>query len=471
MPTSFTESIDLIVAAPDGCAVEPLRGRGGLAGTLVAIKDRYFLIPRGPEWATDMADLLARAPKVLCWDLRRLHDWPLDDRWPVLDARCLLGGETSILRVAQRRADKDPTWARLAYLEERMAAHLKALAVTGMDLPASQAAPERLILEWAFARAQGILRLSEELRDLDEYLLRWPFVRALREVERNGIAIDQDFVDRQLLSGSPDQAAKGALRSLQGLSRDGRVLSLCNPMGGKTGRLRHEGGFNTLAIPHGLARQAIISRYPAGQIASFDFNAIDYRCIVNSVGGDVRRSYHGAKDFHERTASFIFREVRPNLREAIKYLSYIYIYGGSEATLIEKTGWTEEQVRSVLERLDTRIGPIKEFREKLWMQAQEDGFVEVPGGRRAPVGNDPSPGKVIGLYAQSYSSWVFEQAFVRVHRHLVGKRSQVIFAVHDELVIDMHPDELDIVGRIQELMQLDGHAVAYEIGKSYGELA
>jgi DNA polymerase-1 len=288
-------------------------------------------------------------------------------------------------------------------------------------------------------------------------------------MELNGIAIDMDFISAALAE-SPDQASAAALRSLQGLHKDGMVTTLYNPMGGKTGRLRHEGGFNVLGIPKGPARQAIISRFAGGMITGFDFNAIDYRCIVNTIGGEVKKLYEGAEDFHERTASFVFKQITPATRSAIKYLSYIYIYGGSEETLVEKTGWTLEQVKQVLELLDKKIAPIKEFRSKLWMEAQQTGVVVAPGGRRVHTLEGDNEGKVIGLYAQTYSSWVFEQAVIQVQKLLRGLESKLIFTVHDELVIDTHPAEVAIMEDVRRVMEIDGHKVKMKKGSSYGSL-
>jgi DNA polymerase-1 len=180
--------------------------------------------------------------------------------------------------------------------------------------------------------------------------------------------------------------------------------------------------------------------------------------------------YEGAKDFHERTASFIFKTITPDTRDAIKFLSYIYIYGGSESTLVDKTGWTLEQVQKVLGLLDKKIAPIKEFREKLFMEAQENSAIEVPGGRVVYVDDeDLNPGKAIGLYAQSYSSWVFEQAFVRVQRMLREMKSKAIFEVHDELVIDVHPDDFGRMEDVRVAMEYNGHAVKMKKGPSYGQ--
>ena len=105
------------------------------------------------------------------------------------------------------------------------------------------------------------------------------------------------------------------------------------------------------------------------------------------------------------------------------------------------------------------------------MQAKEQGFIEIPGGRRVYCQEADSEGKVIGLYAQSYSAWVFEQAFVNAQSFLRKLKSKAIFEVHDELVIDAHPDDFPWMDSIRKAMEVDGHIVKMKKGSSYGSQA
>lgn len=463
-----------------GVAIEPVRGRDGIWGVALASKSKFFFVQRGDDW-NDFTKKLVESCRCVIWDVRRIIDWPLSDDHVVYDMKSIFGGDENLPTIARKmdlgHHEHTRIYEKFLDADQKVVAHARALKTTKIELPTMQAIPPELIREWVKTRAvvvqdlfsRTLLTSAPQGAILSEFENRWPFIRALREMELNGIFVDQQFI-KQELKGSADQANKSALRSMDGLCKGGYVTTLYNPMGGKTGRVRHEGGFNALAIPHGASRDAIISRFEGGAIFGFDFNAIDYRCIVNSVGGELAELYAGSNDFHERTASFIFKTVTPASRKAIKFLSYIYIYGGSEDTLVEKTGWTLEQVKQVLELLDRKIAPIKEFRERLWMQAQENKFIVPPGGRKVYLSGDDSPGKVIGLYAQTYSSWVFERAVVSVQKLLRGMKSKLIFTVHDELVIDAHPEEFEQMEMIRQAMQVGGHVVKLKKGRTYGQV-
>lgn len=131
------------------------------------------------------------------------------------------------------------------------------------------------------------------------------------------------------------------------------------------------------------------------------------------------------------------------------------------------------KVQQVKQVMDRKLRPIADFRRKLAVQARVDGFVMLPSGRKIPVAGDDHDGKIIGLYAQGFSSWVFEQALVRVVAYLREKRSKVIFTVHDELDIDMHPEEGKEMLVVKSLMEAPVEGFTFRAnlkrGRTYGD--
>jgi hypothetical protein len=466
--------------------VDPVHGRGPMWGASVLAGGLHSFVERGEGWEQFQLDLLSGPGHLVCWDLRRMLDWPLSDRRVVWEVKALYGGDRNLpelMRTVASGRKGNSEFERYLELDQRVLAHGQALKVAHINLPVLQAVPPELLQDWLLSRAKVIGELfgtamssfTPEVSYASDYEGRWPFVRVVREMELGGICVDATRA-KELLHGELEPPTATALRSLCSLERNGLVTSLFNPMGGKTGRLRHEGGFNVMSIPHGPARTYLVSRFEGGSIATLDFNAIDYRCIVRSVGGELARAYAGADDFHWRTVELLFPEAgsgvrsNPARRAALKKVTYTHAYGGSTATLQNQTGLSEHVLGDILQRLDVLLQPLSEFRQRLWMQAQEDGCIDVPGGKRVLCNENDSPGKVLGLYAQTYSSWVVEQAVVAVQRLLRDKRTRLVFMVHDELVLDVHPDELGLVEEARKLMERDGNAVKVKKGPSYGEV-
>jgi hypothetical protein len=465
-------------------SVEPFRGYRGVYGIAISNNEKYWFIPKKEWWDEFLTELFQLSQtNFVCFDIRRLLDFPIN-KSNIVDVRTLLdGGEGTLLRKMQQNHPRNPLTEQLAEAEQRMAANMRSIRTTNTQLDGNltDSMPPQFFERYTKVRVLSIYALFKEFINsevLDSWWRRLDFIRAVHEVELSGIRIDKEFVDTQLTKRQETADAK-CFRSMLQFYKNGYVTAFYNVAGTKTGRLRPEGGFGAMGVPHGPCRKAIISRFEGGKIYSFDYNAIDYRSIVSSIGGLFAENYRGHRDFHVRTAKFIFEEVDEVRREAIKSISYTSIYGGSQETLASRTGLSIDMVKKVLGKLDPHIKPIHEFRERLWGLFQMSGQIDIPGVGVYRKQDDETmhPGKLLALYAQGYSAYVFERAFVEVHRFLEahGRGSCIIFPVHDELVLDIHPDDeaagmAESVRVIMEKALVDDFVVNIKKGRSYGEI-
>ena len=461
----------------DYVVVEPFVDRDGRP-KVALIEDLNF------EFFDKTDELVERLAKrkLVTYDVRRIVDWPLSPSNPVVDVKLLWGGERTLSKVVRDQFGGDSgQWANFLWLDQRVQAHLKAAKTAKMAPPYTQGVPEDILFEWLGSKlgvVKGLYDKSVFSSGPDGFWAaecesRWSFILALRQIELGGIHVDEDKLIL-MLAAQLDPSDRSTLLSAQKHMRNGLVTSLLNPIGTKTGRLRYETGFNCLAIPKSDVRKVFTSRHEGGQIFTFDFNAVDFRCIVRAIGGEFAQRYEGADDFHARTASFIFKEVNETKRTLLKKIIYAYTYGGSNDTLARELGVESKLVQAVLTKLDEHIKPIAQFREALYIQSMEKDcmYVEPPGGRKVYVSSDDHSGKVLGLYAQTYSSYVVERATEAVHWFLAPTKSRIIFTVYDELVLDMHPDDFALADQVRDIMQGvsgGGWKVRVKHGRSYGE--
>ena len=471
--------LNSVLAAAKGKPVVlvPFKDRaGGRAVAILAGTEFDFVLEPAVGFVNDVA---REASHVVCYEHRDLDDICTSGK-TVYDVKILYGGEKRLFDLA--RDFLDPDLARnVLEREQNYTAHIKACKTAGIDVSRHSLLvlmPPRAIQSLLKVRAIATMALFEkalrgETCDLGEYEREtWPFALALRQIEYAGIRVDVDYAKDKLREELPKHEHKYICNMADS---DGYVRTLFNPAGGKTGRIKVESGFNCMGIPHGLVRKGIISRHEGGQIVAFDYNAIDYRSIVASIkDSDFRKLYDGVEDFHTKTCQMILAGPPEKLRrDIIKYFSYVYIYGGSDETLSAKTKLSMEKVHKVKQVMDRRLKPIAEFRKQLAAQARQDGFVMLPNGRKIPVAFDDHDGKIIGLYAQGFSSWVFEQSLIRVVEYLRGKKSKVIFTVHDELDIDMHPDEGKEMLVVKSLMETPVEGFTFRTnlkrGRTYGD--
>lgn len=457
----------------------PFVDRSGATGLAVLIyQDCYFVANTDDVVFKDfLARIYSAASRLICYDSRDIISFGVD--CPVLyDVKLLYGGEHKMFKLAEINIGADSA-RELSEKEKRLSAHLRVCRTAKVDLTRYSLLslmPDSFVTSLFKIRGQVAYQLflrKSEMGELTSYANElWPFARTLYQIEANAIHVDVSAAKEMNKKSGPVHES----RYISGIaqSRDGYVRTRFNPCGGKTGRIKIQDGFNCMGIPHGQVRNLIDSRFVGGQIFAFDYNAIDYRCIVSSVDDmGFRKLYDGINDFHAQTMELIGGSRLGLSRDVVKALSYVYIYGGSPETLAEKSGKSLFEIRDIVAMMKERMGPIDRLRDLLVLEARRDGYVLLPTGKKIPISGDDHEGKVIGLYAQSYSSEVFRRALMAVQQYMVDKQSKVIFTVHDELVIDLHPEETVVpivVHKIMEdVMGDQKFKVNIKKGRTYGD--
>lgn len=403
------------------------------------------------------------APAPACWDLREIRRF-FGGAWcPTVDLQWIVPGQGNRGLVESVRAvlGVDEELERLHGLVQ---ANLRAAAQAGVDVARHGPVPlvPRGIMDAYLEARRGAL--EGLLATLDPWAVEdlrqriFPVAMALFEVEDAGIRCDVGLAKRLSTDESLPVHSRRACASMTSAPA-GFLRSKFSPVGVTTGRLRTTGGFPCMTIPRGAARAPIVSRFVEGSIVTFDLNAIDYRCIVASVCDmRLRTMYADADDFHARTAAELFGPGRVDQlrRGIVKNATYTHVYGGKDETLARQTGLSLEKVRKLVARMDSFMGPIARFRDELADDARASRRVLLPDGSTIPVSSGDHPGKIIGLFAQGYSSIVFNRMIVRVVSLLRKMDSRLIFTVHDELVVDLHPDDERLVEEIRRTMESAG---------------
>jgi len=362
----------------------------------------------------------------------------------------------------------------LAFLRQSVKAHLRA-AITG-ELPVNtlieeDVVPSRIVNRlgelWSAALVHVIERSSAD--DVSSFLrLVSPVIPAICSIEDAGIYIDKRCAADVSADPALELHERSAARSFLDLSRvDGFAHVRISPVGSKTRRLRVEGGMQCMSIPHGAARRCVTSRFEGGSIASIDFNAIDFRCLVADSGIDT---YSGSVDFHARTCELLDFPI--DRRDAVKAVTYVKLYGGSYETLLARSGLSRGDLDLVSIRFDEKLSDVIEYCREVAARGRRDGHVDVEG-YSVPVPHDAHSGQVVGLYAQTRSSLVFNRALTSLTAYLEqrGLRSRVIFPVHDELVVDLASEDAVLIPEMLKASTTHDpeFQVKVRIGKNYDE--
>ena len=410
---------------------------------------------------------------VVCFDARKAFSLGLSKDRFCYDIKLLYkhDGELSKLVKSKKLNCSQEFFER----ESVFSAHTRAISEAKMDIQHNSLkdlVPDSVRVPYLRTRMKAISELWYKLtdKDIENYeKMVWPVFLNLLKVEDSKIAIDENFIDQTLKNGCDEVHVRKFLEHTKSLTVDGFTKTKINPVGSRTWRYRVESGFNCMAIPHGLPRKAVVSRFNDGRIVTLDFNAIDYRCLIKAVNDATLNSiYEGQSDFHSVTAAFL-QDIE-DARNVAKKTTYASIYGGSVESLMKLTLLPREKMVSNLRILDEKFRSISEFRKHLAAESRKNGFLITPGGHKVEVFNDDHDGKIIGLFAQTYSSSILNKALDIALSILADCRSKIIFTVHDEIVIDCHPQELHLMNIvIEEVLKQTGFLMKRKEGKNYDE--
>lgn len=414
-------------------------------------------------------DIMNVADRIICFDSRSIIELGLFSKDKIIDIRLLNDCDGDLSKFIQT---KKMGAHRFIDLSLKLDAHNKASKISRIDLQKYslfETFSRDLLKELFYERALRLIELS----DMNEMTVPFEMscMPSLIQIEKNGIYIDLEFVRNRLIETDTVYERK-FLNSIISSHKNGFVYTLYNPLGSKTGRIRVHSGFNSMGIPRGSIRKAFVSRFTDGKICSIDYNAIDYRCMVNSVEDkDFKSLYDNCDDFYERTKQIAFGEHSYISREDIKKMCLVSLYGGSPDTISSKVSISGEELLRMLSVLQKKLVPITDLRAKLFDEAIKNGYIVLPSGRIIHTQDDIHPGKVLGLYAQGYASDIFRKALEDVQDYILENNLQtkLIFIVHDEFVFDVKEDERYHLDKIYHIISFNKFKANISIEKDYYE--
>jgi len=250
---------------------------------------------------------------------------------------------------------------------------------------------------------------------------------------------------------------------------DGRIHTTYNQMIAATGRLSSTDP-NLQNIPIRTEegrriRQGFVVGDGYETLLTADYSQIELR-IMADLSGDtaLEEAFTSGRDFHTETASRVFGvpadEVTVEMRSRIKAMNYGLAYGLSAYGLSQQLHITPEEARVLMDEYFEQFGGIRDYLYAVVDEARKDGYTQTVLGRRRYLPDLTSDNRqrremaermALNAPIQGSAADVIKVAMLRVDQALQeeGLGSRMLLQVHDELVFEVAPGELD---RLRELV-------------------
>jgi len=201
-------------------------------------------------------------------------------------------------------------------------------------------------------------------------------------------------------------------------------------------------------------REAVVSRFSDGLIIEADFSSLEFVvCGELSRDTQIISDVLNGKDLHKQTASIIHQcdvsEVTKEQRQGAKMHSFAPIYG---ATGNQYEGHTKEYYT---EFFNIYQG-LAEYHQRLASGVLKDGHVRIfsgrqfywPDVRRTRNNRTTFYTQIVNYPVQSAATAdLVPLSCIRAFRKFreLGLRSKLVLTVHDSIVVDTHPEEIEQV--------------------------
>jgi DNA polymerase-1 len=190
-----------------------------------------------------------------------------------------------------------------------------------------------------------------------------------------------------------------------------------------------------------------------------DYSQIELRIMAHlSQDQALTAAFESGHDFHAATASRVFgvppEQVSPEQRAKIKAMNYGLAYGLSAYGLSQQLRTSPDEARGLMEEYFAEFGGIRDFLQEAVSRARIDGYTATMMGRRRYLPDLTSDNRqrremaermALNAPIQGSAADVIKVAMLAVDSSLTaaGLRSRMLLQVHDELIIEVAPGELD----------------------------
>ena len=251
------------------------------------------------------------------------------------------------------------------------------------------------------------------------------------------------------------------------IAADGRIHATFNQTVARTGRLSSDApNLHNIPVRSELGREFRKAFVPAKgyTLLIADYNQIELRCIAHlAEDPGLIGAFESGQDIHNATAARVF-DVDPatvtiEQRSKAKMVSYGLAYGMEAFGLAQRLGVPIGEAQQILDAYFVAFPAVHDYMERTVAEAREKGYTETLFGRRRQIPELASDNfrirqagerQAMNAGIQGLAADIFKVALIRLDHALDagGSTTRLILQVHDEVICEVPPTDLDAVTEI-----------------------
>ena len=249
---------------------------------------------------------------------------------------------------------------------------------------------------------------------------------------------------------------------------DGRIHTSYVQTGTSTGRLSSENP-NLQNIPIKTERgRKIRDAFVVGEgfetLLTADYSQIEMRIMAHlSEDEGLIEAFKSGEDLHRFVGARIFgvtpEQVTTAMRSKVKAMSYGLVYGLSEYGLAKQLRISNAEAKQLMSDYFDRFGGVRRYLASVVDGAKLNGYTTTTYGRRRPFDDLKSPifqirenarRAALNAPIQGTAADIMKLAMINIDRALIDEamKSRMLLQVHDELVFEVAPGELERLHRL-----------------------
>ncbi len=234
-------------------------------------------------------------------------------------------------------------------------------------------------------------------------------------------------------------------------------------------------------------RKAFVPSTENGLILSADYSQIELRIMAHlSCDAHMIEAFENGEDVHAMTAAKVFNinieEVGPVERNLAKTANFGIMYGISAFGLAQRLKIPRGDAKKIIDDYFKNFTAVALYIKDLIAATKESGYVETIFGRRRYLPDINSKNGIVRSLAernainapiQGSSADIIKIAMINIDKKFTeeGLKSKMVLQVHDELVFDTVPEEVEKVKEIvvQEMENVVKLSVPLTVECNYGK--